>query len=136
MDVKVQKKCGRCGRKEEVTVSLEKATELATQEKNEQLNWVDLSGKLAEMVQTTYPNGGPEFIMLTRSQAGYGVGKLENLCNLPGAERNRGCQARVNALLTEIFMENKKERKPRTKKAKSPEAEAKAAADKANGKKK
>ena len=122
MEVKVQKSCGRCGRKTEMTVTLETASAMAVQEKEAQDKWDRLSAVLAKSVGEIFPNGGPELIVLNKSQDGYGVGKLENLCSLPGAERNRGCQARVNALLKEIFMENKKARKPRSKKEKAPEA--------------
>lgn len=115
-------KCGRCGKKKEEKVSLEKAKEMeaAVQIKERARELI------LEFAKTLDPGIHPELIVLAAYEDGetvdgsqYGVFTLRDLCSKPaeGDKKTRGCRERVATLLDEIFA-TPKPRAPRTKKEK------------------
>lgn len=112
MEVKVPLKCGRCGRIEEKSVQMDEAQKLV-----EEINQkAAILANLKSMAQGIDSNLGPSFIVFVLRGDGYEVKTLDNLCMKPDAKRNKGCAARVNELLKDIFELRAgapKERKPR-----------------------
>ena len=118
MDVKIVQNCSRCGRKEEKTVSLEIAQELnKTAEARKQE-----ADNLPTVFNETFKNSlYPEIVVAVRfpGEEYYNVNTLDGLCERPGAERNKGCRARVNNLLKAVFEVEKTVKKtPKPKKEK------------------
>jgi hypothetical protein len=116
MQVTVQKICGRCGKEEDVTMSIEAAQELETNENAR----IAAAEALAETLNATLSPLSPDVIIAVRGPSGnYSVTHMSNLCNNPGAARNKGCLARVAALIQDITnTAEKKPSVPRSKKEK------------------
>ncbi len=110
MDVKIKSSCGRCNKSEEKTVTLEQAAALNTAAQNEKRQFDEFTVAVTQAIEDAgYGDDGPEVIVIHRNPAkGYNVLQLSNMCSSPDAKRNRGCKARVEYLLKEIFMTNPK----------------------------
>jgi hypothetical protein len=125
MHVKVTTKCGRCGRPEEMEMSLEEAQELQEKNGGDSQFLIELQSMLENNTEE-----GPEALFLLRDpedRSKYTIRTLDNLCHRPDAAKMQGCKVRVKNLLDQIFMEGeaakvvpeeKKTRKPRAKKNK------------------
>jgi len=120
MDVKVQVKCGRCSKSEEKTVTLEGAAEMDEAQLDADRKFGDFTAGVKEVVGTVgYQESGPEVIVMQRTDTGYEIRQLSDMCSTPDAKRNKGCKSRVDYLVKEIFLQNPK--KPATpKKPKDP----------------
>jgi hypothetical protein len=117
MDLKVPKKCDRCGRVEDVIMTETDVAALVetTNKKAEELK------RINEFGRTLDTELAPTLVMFVKnSEGGYDSRTLDILCSRPDATRNKGCEARVQELLSDIFDlkkdEVKKPRKPREKK--------------------
>ena len=121
MQVTVQKICGRCGKEEDVVMSIEEAKALEETEGERATE----AEALAETLNATLSNLSPDVIIAVRGPSGnYSVTHMSNLCNNPGAARNRGCLARVAALIQDITnTAEKKPSVPRAKKEKTTKGE-------------
>lgn len=121
MEVTVELTCGRCGKIDAKSLTLEEAQALSDKEKEKALALENLPVKFNEAFNRNYP----DVIIATRTPSGaYEVHTLDNLCTLPNAKRNKGCDARVRALLDDMFMRNPKpanKQTPKAKKKKGPE---------------
>ena len=127
MEVKVPMTCGRCGRSDEKTVSIETAQALV----NEITSKSEVLTNLKAYGEQLDKNLSPAVILYLRTSDGYILKTLDNLCQKPDAKRNKGCNARVNELLKDIFEMGRgepKERKPRKVKEKADAAPAPATA--------
>jgi hypothetical protein len=125
MDVKVETKCARCGKKSEKTLQLEAAQALNAAEGRKQ---TAVNNFLVEL-KKIYTAEQPEVIVVRRSSDGQvAVMHFDQLCSSPDAKRNRGCTSRVDTLIEEIFKPPKEEtqRKPRAPKAPKENKEPKA----------
>lgn len=122
MEVTVELKCGRCGKVEPRALSLAAAQQLSENEaqKDEALE------HLPELLNQKLGPEHPDVIVVIRNSDGaYEIQTLDNLCSSPDAKRNKGCQARVQTLLDDMFMRNPKApkkapSKPKQKKEKKP----------------
>lgn len=117
MDVKIESKCGRCGKKHEQTMSLERAAGMSAEEQKK----AQALSLIQEFASALNPDLHPELVMIHKNEGGaYEVHTLDNLCSNTDAKRNKGCSARVMSLVSEIFAAPK-EKKPRApRKAKEP----------------
>lgn len=108
MDVKVQTKCGRCGRTGEKVVSIDQASELLATEKQQ-------TAALEKFIEALNEQDGdflPEVIILKKNaDRGFDVETLDNLCELDG-KRSKGCKSRVNYLIEDLMFRIKHESKP------------------------
>jgi DNA-binding Xre family transcriptional regulator len=118
MEVKVPKKCDRCGKSEDVAVSMETAQTLV-EEANKKAT---VLATLKDLCTKLDPALSPMVIMYIRTEGGYTLKTLDNLCAKPEAQRNKGCVVRVRDLVNDIFSSHVAEpkerapRKPRTPK--------------------
>jgi hypothetical protein len=136
MDVKIKAKCGRCNKAEEKTVSLETASSMDEAREDADRKFGEFTDVVKDAVQSLeWDKNGPELIVMGRTDTGYEVRQLSDMCNAPDAKRNKGCVSRVKYLIKELFMENPK--KPSTpKKPKDKPADPTPPKKPANGKKK
>jgi hypothetical protein len=105
MDVKIETNCGRCGRKNEATVSLERASEIVSGDKEK----VDALAELTKQIREFDTALLPDAIICTKNADGeYDIETLDNLCELDG-KRNKGCKARVKYLVEDIMFRIKHE---------------------------
>lgn len=119
MDVKIETKCERCGKKSEKTLPLEAAQAMSAADTRKQ---TAVNNFLTEL-KKIYTAEQPEVIVVRRTSDGQvAVQHFDQLCSSPDAKRNRGCSSRVDTLIEEIFKPPKEEtqRKPRTPKTKEP----------------
>lgn len=121
MEVIVEVKCGRCSKKDNRSLSLEEAQALSAKadKKNE------LEADLQSALNTILTSDHPDIIIAIRAEGAdaYAIKHLDNLCDAPGAKRNKGCKTRVETLLGDIFMTNEvppKAKKPSVKKKTQP----------------
>jgi len=103
VEVKIEKKCPRCGKMQELVVPLETAQGMAgeDQKKDEAL------AKIQEYATTLDAKVCPEVIVICRPKdlnSAYVVMTHNDLCYAPGAKKNKGCSTRVHTLIDEIFM--------------------------------
>ena len=119
MEIKVPKKCDRCGRTEDVLMSQDELAGLVelTNKKADELK------RIIDFGETLDPEAGPSVILFVKDDTGsYSMKHLDVLCARPDAQRNKGCTVRVQELVSDIFDlkkdTEKKERKPRAKKEK------------------
>lgn len=116
MDVKVQTKCGRCGRTGEKVVSIDQASELLATEKQQ-------TAALEKFIEALNEQDGdflPEVIILKKNaDRGFDVETLDNLCELDG-KRSKGCKSRVNYLVEDLMFRIKHESKPVTEGEEAP----------------
>ncbi len=118
MEVQVAVNCGRCGKKETRSLSLEGAQELLerTEAKDE------LNEKLSEELNELLSSEHPDYIFLARNEGDtYDVKTLDSLCDSPDAKRNKGCKTRIETLLGDIFMTNEAPKKKAKVKSEVPE---------------
>ncbi len=123
MEVTVEVKCGRCGKKENRSLSLEEAQALSAKADEKAAVEEDLTRLLNETLGDNHPD---LIIAVRHSNGDYDVKHLDTLCDAPGAKRNKGCKSRVETLVGDIFMTNEaapKKKKPAAKKKKSTDAE-------------
>ncbi len=116
MDVTIETKCGRCGKTEARSLSLDEAQALGAKMDARTELAVNLGHELNSVLSTEHPD-----IVIARRNANgeYDVQTLDNLCDIPDAKRNRGCLSRVEALMNEVFMvapAKPKNKKPSAKK--------------------
>jgi hypothetical protein len=105
MDVKIETKCGRCGRKSETSVSLDRASEIVNGDKEKASALEDLVTKIREYDVSLLP----EVMTFVKNEDGeYDIETLDNLCELDG-KRNRGCKARVKYLVEDMMFRVKHE---------------------------
>jgi len=103
MEVTVSINCGRCGKKETKSLSLEAAQELLEKSETETTVRDELTAALNELLGDEHP----DVVIATRTDDGvYDVKTLDALCDTPGAKRNKGCKSRVTTLIGDIFMTN------------------------------
>lgn len=107
MDVKIQTKCGRCGRNGEVVVSIDQASELLATEKQQAAALEQFMEAIKEQDSELLP----EVIILRKNGDGFGVETLNNLCEIDG-KRSKGCKTRVNYLIEDLMFRIKHESKP------------------------
>ena len=99
--LKVETLCGRCGRTEEVTMDMAAAVDLDKEDEARDVADQGLEKTLNEVLDESYP----DIVVAVRNKDGsYAVKGLRNLCDQPGAKRNKGCATRVKALINDIFM--------------------------------
>lgn len=101
MDVKVETKCGRCGRTEEKSMALEAAGKM----EQESTLRAEAAANLKDAFNEKFGSSGyPDIVVAVRNSGGdYTVNTLDGLCSREGAARNRGCKTRVANLIDEIF---------------------------------
>ena len=105
MDVKIETKCGRCGRKSEASVSLDRASEIVNGDKEKANALDDLVAKIREYDADLLP----EVMTFVKNEDGeYDIETLDNLCELDG-KRNKGCKARVKYLVEDMMFRIKHE---------------------------
>jgi hypothetical protein len=115
MDVTVETQCSRCLKKEEQRLSLEDAQEMEKRDKEREAAQDDLKAQLENLLKGM-DQLAPDLVLIQRDPSeGYKVRMLNELCYTPDAKRNKGCKARVDILMKEIFMENPKPTKPKPK---------------------
>lgn len=115
MDVKIKAKCGRCNKAEEKTVTLEQASNLEEAQLDADRKFEDFTGVVKDAIEKLeYDKKGPEVIVMQRTETGYEIRQLSDMCSAPDAKRNKGCQSRVDYLVKEMFLQNPK--KPSTPK--------------------
>ncbi len=118
MEVQVAISCGRCGKKETRSLTLDEAQAMV--EKADAKD--ELSEKLSEELNELLSSEHPDFIFLTRNEGNtYDVKTLDSLCSAPDAKRNKGCWTRVETLLGDIFMTNEVPKKKAKVKPEAPE---------------
>jgi len=105
MEVTVETQCSRCLKKEEVRVSLEQAQEMEAVNKERETAQDSLKTNLANLLMEMH-DLAPDFVLIQQVNKGdFRVRMLNELCDNPEAKR-KGCKARVEVLMKEIFMEN------------------------------
>lgn len=105
MDVKIEIQCERCQKKNEKILPLEQAQGLEQRQVERDTAFREFGNKVTEM----YNDNLPELIMIQKSPSqDVTLYSLNDLCTAPDAKRNKGCKARVDALITEIFTPIKK----------------------------
>jgi hypothetical protein len=110
MDVKIETKCGRCGRKSETSVSLDRASEIVNGDKEK----TSALKELTESIRNYDSKLLPDVLILVKNDDGeYDIEALDDLCELDG-KRNRGCKARVKYLVEDLMFRIKHEAKPAT----------------------
>ena len=118
MDVTVQLECGRCSKSAARSLSLDEAQSIVERAESKE----ELAEDLTSQLNTILTDDHPSLVIAVRQADGtYTVKTLDDLCDAPDAKRNKGCKARVDALIKDIFMENpptEKKRKPSAKKKK------------------
>ena len=128
-NIKVTSTCGRCGHKDEKSVSLDEIIKLEEKRKNRDETAEKLEG-LADSLSTALPEPPQVAVFMLNSETQkYDLHMLYDLCDRVGKEdgKRRGCVARVKDLLTDLCnvqdltTGEKKARKPRGKKAKEVE---------------
>jgi hypothetical protein len=103
MEVTVAMNCGRCGKKESRSLSLEEAQTLMDRSEAKTETQENLVTELNELLGDDHP----DVIIAIRTADGvYEVKTLDSLCDAPGAKRNKGCKTRVETLVGDIFMTN------------------------------
>ena len=105
MDVKIETKCGRCGRKSEVSVSLDRASEIVSGDKDKTEALEELTGKIREYNADLLPE---VMVFVKNADNEYDIETLDNLCELDG-KRNKGCKARVKYLVEDMMFRIKHE---------------------------
>ena len=117
MEVTLAQTCSRCGKTKAIPVTVEKV--MAAQERQKKQETY-VKTFIDTINDTLPPEFGPEVVICYRSDAGYGVRVLNELCDTPeGAKKRKGCKQRVLALLDDIFVGVKKtgaKKKPAPKK--------------------
>jgi hypothetical protein len=118
MQVKIETTCGRCGKKEEKSVSLEEAQRLESMEAERGA----AAAELSEILNSTLGRKHPDLIILYRDKEAekYAVESMSNLCSIPDAKRNRGCEARVISLLKDIYFRDQPKKPSKPKKEPGP----------------
>jgi len=102
LTVTVEKKCGRCGSTEEVKMPIAEAQKLDEFIKAQEQADKELAGIINEQLDASHP----DVVICVRAPDGnYNVKSLRDLCDYPGAKRNKGCKSRVTGLLQDVFME-------------------------------
>ena len=116
MQMKVDNKCGRCGKVATSEVSMEEAQALVREDAAKKAALADLETFTGELSTET----NPDLIVLVKAAGGYTMETLDNLCSNPeNKTRSRGCGPRVTGLIDEIF--GRTVRKPTTKKTTPPD---------------
>lgn len=109
--MKVDRACGRCGKVRTIEVDLKGAQEIINADQKKKEAFILLED-FASKLNTDFH---PEVIIFTRTNNGYELETLDNLCSNPESKkRARGCAPRVKTLLNDIF--NRVPRKPQKKK--------------------
>jgi hypothetical protein len=119
--LKITKKCGRCGKAEEFIGNLEDAQRLMDQNKTRETTLAHIEEVVAGLAEVDEP---PTIIVLQLDpETGkYAHKALYDVCSKEAGEgKRRGCTARITDLVADIFNEQDenaepKVRKPRTKK--------------------
>ena len=115
MQAKVEMKCGRCGKTEEVLMNVEDLLKHTADEKEKSTAFDAFKSTVAALPNT---DNLPDVIVMLKNPAGnYEVQGVSNLCHndSPDAKR-RGCRARVADILADLFATDKTPRQPRKKK--------------------
>lgn len=110
MDVTVETQCSRCNRKEERRVSLEEAQQMEAANNTRAEHQEGLVTQFEDALSANIKLA-PDFVLIRRTpgkKRGFDIRVLNELCHIPDAKRNKGCTARVEVLVKEIFMENPK----------------------------
>lgn len=107
MDVKIQTKCGRCGRLGEKVVSIDEASELLATEKQQKA----ALDSFLEVLKEQDNEFLPEVMILKKNGERFDVEVLDNLCEIDG-KRSKGCKARVSYLIEDLMFRIKHESKP------------------------
>ena len=120
MQVKVETTCGRCSKVDEQSMELSAAQNM----ENETEARAKAAAELVPIFNEAFSSPEfPDIVVAVRSEDGtYSVKSLDQLCHNPDAARNKGCKARVDSLIHDIF--TMEPAKPRAKK-KAPLAEPK-----------
>lgn len=121
MELKITKKCGRCGKAEEVSGTLEEAQKLMDQASTRKGAVEHLTEVFRELSDLDEP---PQVIvaLLNPETLQYEHKTLYDLCSKEAGEgKRRGCTARVTDLVADLFnikdeLAEPKVRKPRAKK--------------------
>jgi hypothetical protein len=119
--LKITKKCGRCGKAEEFIGNLEDAQRLMEQSTTRKTTLAHIDEVVADLAEVDEP---PSIIVLQLNvETGkYDCKTLYDVCSREAGEgKRRGCTARIADLVADIFNEQDenaepKVRKPRTKK--------------------
>ncbi len=121
MQMKVDNRCGRCGKVATSEVSMEEAQALVKEDAAKKQALASLETFSGELET----KNNPDIIIMVKTDAGYTLETLDNLCSNPGNKtRSRGCVPRVNGLIEEIFGRAAARKAPR-KKAATPAEPAK-----------
>lgn len=119
--LKITKKCGRCGKAEEFIGNLEDAQRLMDQGKTRKVTLAHIEEVVAGLAEVDEP---PAIIVLqlNNETKKYEYKVLYDVCSREAGEgKRRGCTARIADLVSDIFNEpdenaEPKVRKPRAKK--------------------
>jgi hypothetical protein len=131
--LKITKKCGRCGKAEESIGNLEDAQRLMDQSKTRKVTLAHIEEVVAGLAEVDEP---PAIIVLQLNPETkkYEHKVLYDICSREAGEgKRRGCTARITDLVADIFNEQDanaepKVRKPRAKKGETAAAMVDAAA--------
>lgn len=105
MNVIAEIKCDRCSKIDKRSLTLEEAQALGDREKVKEEKAQNLELELNQLLTENHPD---IIIAIRDSEDSYTVKSINNLCIAgPEAKRNRGCKARVDTLISDIFMINK-----------------------------
>lgn len=114
MQVSITKTCDRCEKTESYPVTVEEMNNALTYQSKQKETIERFKRLLQEEVA---PEFGPDVLVCLRTGGEYKVMALDNLCEKPeDAKKKKGCKARVQQLVEDIFMLNRKPRKSRKKK--------------------
>jgi hypothetical protein len=112
--MKIKETCGRCGRATERLAGLEEVQTLLSKE-NLKKEKIETLQEYAKTLTEEYP----QIVIFSRlNSPNYQVNTLDNLCNLAGEKRNKGCYQRIITLLKDMLRSEDSGTKPKTKKPK------------------
>ncbi len=112
MEVLVEVKCGRCGKTDTRSLTLEEAQALSAKTDAKDA----MSAELAAELNSILGDDHPDVVIAIREGEFYNIQTLDSLCDAPDAKRNKGCKTRVDTLLGDIFMTNEPPKKKVVKK--------------------
>ena len=114
MEVKIETTCGRCSKREELSVSLEEAQDLQKKWEASETH----AQEVPKLINNVLGSEHPDIVIAVKSDDGnYAVKTLRDLC-----KGERSCSSAVARTVKEIFKQPTP-RKPRKKKTTKPKEE-------------
>jgi hypothetical protein len=127
--LKITKKCGRCGKAEEFIGNLEDAQRLMEQNNTRKVTLAHLDEVVAGLADVDEP---PAIIVLQlNAETGkYDCKTLYDVCSREAGEgKRRGCTARIADLVADIFNEQDENAEPKVRKPRAKKVVAAATAE-------